>query len=103
MKKTIQYAITQLLLNQAQEVIAKPHSHYAGLHLQAQTPTECRNQDYQALATMTDISISTIKRFLRLDCQLNYQNQEKLLHFLGFTDWDTLVMEALQQRMKILL
>jgi len=101
MKKTIQYAIAQLLLNKARKILAKPHSHYGGLALRAQTPLECRNQDYQALATMTDISVSTIKRFLKLDCQLNYQNQEKILHFMGFSDWDTLILEALQQRLKI--
>jgi len=100
-KKTIQYCIAQLLLDKAREILAKPYNHYGGLGLNAQTPLECRNQDYRALATMTDISISTIKRFLNLDCQLNYQNQEKILRFMEYADWDTLVMEALQQRPKI--
>lgn len=94
MDHIIQKAISQLLLNKAQQALSKPYSHYIGIKLIATRPEDCKNNDFECLSTLTDISVSTLKRFLKLSSPLNYQNKEKMLDFMEYTNWDTLVQDA---------
>lgn len=96
MEKIIQRAIAQLFLDQAHTILRQPQNHYLGLTLMAYRPEDCRNVDIESLETMTEISTSTLKRFFKLSYQLNEQNKQKMLHFMGVPDWESLRLSALQ-------
>lgn len=97
MEQIIQRAVAQLLLDQAHKILQQPHTHYVGLKLRAHYPEECRNKDFEALETMTEINISTLKRFMSLSTSLNYQNKQKILQFMNYLSWDTLVIEVVRR------
>jgi hypothetical protein len=97
MDNIIQRAIAQLLINKAHQVLNQPYNHYTGLCLEAQKPEDCRNQDFEALAVMTDMSISSLKRFLKLSHQISYHNKRKLLSFFGYGHWDELIISVVQK------
>lgn len=96
MQPIIQKAIANLLLQKAQALLNQPHSHYLGLRLKAQFPEDCRNGDIETLASMTDLNTSTMRRFMSYNGRLNYQNQQKILKFLEYQNWDVLLIDAVR-------
>ncbi|OJJ21772.1 hypothetical protein BKI52_14825 [marine bacterium AO1-C] len=96
MQPIIQKAIANLLLQKAQALLNQPHSHYLGLRLTAKFPEDCRNGDIETLASMTDLNTSTLRRFMSYNGRLNYQNQQKILKFLGYQNWDILLIDAVE-------
>ncbi|HAS43071.1 MAG TPA: hypothetical protein DCS93_21505 [Microscillaceae bacterium] len=96
MQPIIQKAIANLLLQKAQALLNQPHNHYLGLQLKAKFPEDCRNEDIETLASMTDLNTSTLRRFMSYTGRLNYQNQQKILLFLEYKNWDVLLIDAVQ-------
>lgn len=85
-----------LLKQQVAEMILKTaalksqQSNTSHFILATQT-NHCRHADFRYLSYLTDISITTLKRLFNPNNQqvkfCNTKNQQKIAHFLGYTNW----------------
>ncbi|OJJ18868.1 hypothetical protein BKI52_25190 [marine bacterium AO1-C] len=82
-----------MILERANELLGRPASGLTYCKRIPQKPEDCTYKDFRNLSSMTDISISTLKRLFNSEAttkclgKLNTINQEKIVQFLGYEDW----------------
>jgi hypothetical protein len=97
------HTIALMLLERANELLAKPANSLTYCNKIPQNPSDCKYEDFRNLSSMTDISISTLNRLFKCEghsnClrKLNTTNQKKIVQFLGLENWLTVETEAFKK------
>lgn len=100
------HTIALMILERANELLAKPANSLTYCKKIPQNPEDCKYKDLRNLSSMTDISVSTINRLFKCEdhsnClgKLNTTNQKKIVQFLGLEDWFTVEKVAFKKVME---
>ena len=92
--------IRQALLKKARNVVNQSRGVYAQFDNLSDPLPQWRHAHYRNLSCMLDIPISTLKYYFQKGQGLKIQNQNKVLDFLGFENWETLEKEVIYQTLK---